>query len=282
MTLIVTVVTPSVIFQVSDRRVSWLYPDGSLRWRDDATNKAVLFDNRMLFTFTGFSELESEKTDMWIAHRLASEPTLTDGVERLRQDLTKVFRRRPYVGHAHSIMVAGWSYEEPGITGFSGMITNTFQDGRWVEPQPDFVFMGELAPPNSFGLFCVPSWLRVSETKSLRRKLIRVKDRGLHVANAIRLIGESIREASRDRPAIGTELMVATIPKSAAIPRKDIQVFQGVSDPEMPTFQYWSTEEAVTMYAPTMVINGAIMSHLQGTVGDGWTWGVSVSLDSNS
>jgi hypothetical protein len=179
MTFIVTVVTDTVILQVSDRRISWRYPDGSFGLRDDATNKAVLYENRFAFAATGLAELENTRADLWIANRLARGPTLVEGIEALRSDLTRLFARRRYNGQLLSVMMAGWKYEASGVVGGAGLVTNHFKSGTWLEsPLNEFDWFWENAPPNSFGMFCIPGWMYSGEVARLRRSLLRAQAKG--------------------------------------------------------------------------------------------------------
>ncbi len=181
-TLIATLVSNSVIVQVSDRRVSLLHRDGSVTFRDDVTNKAVLYENRATLAFTGFAELEGETTDMWIAHRLASESNLNDGLERLSADLTTLFRQKHYRGNPHSIVVAGWKRNGPDEPiGFSGLVSNHFRlGGKWLSsPNSSFDWFVEMARPDLPTLVFVPHLMPRSAAVVLYRKLLNVKERGL-------------------------------------------------------------------------------------------------------
>jgi hypothetical protein len=279
MTLIVTVVTDSVIFQVSDRRISWQYPDRSTRVRDDTTNKAVLYENRFTFAAAGLAELEGTRADLWIARRLASRPTLAEGIDTLRLELTQLFRRQRYRGQFLSVMVAGWKYEEHGIVGCTGLVTNHFLRGRWLRtPFEEFDWFWEAAPPNSLGLFCVPGWLYPGEVSRLRRQLLRAKARGVNVVNPVRLVANAIREVNKEgnRSEVGKDLMVTILPKSASLPRDELMTVYGIVGPEVPAFYYLASDDSRTIYGPTFVAHGAVLSDFHGIGGRGVGMGVWV------
>ncbi|MER6590891.1 hypothetical protein ABT214_03290 [Micromonospora purpureochromogenes] len=268
MTLIATLASNSVVVQVSDRRISLLHPDGSTELRDDVTNKAVLYENRATLSFTGLAELENETTDWWIARRLSASPSLNDGLEKLTSDLTALFRRRPYRGHSHSIVMTGWKRNggaEP--TPFAGLVSNQFEVGKgWrASPSADFDWFVEMAKPELPTLVFAPDLVPMRSAKALYRQLLRVKGRGLNVANAIDLIAEEIRSIADYQPTVGRELMVSVLPKTAVPlgPVAEMFVVSGHINPDVPTFYSLSASGDQVAYGPTMVMNGMIVSDFQ-------------------
>jgi hypothetical protein len=218
MTLIATLVAENVLVQVSDRRISFLHPDGKISLRDDLTNKAVIFENRATLAFTGFAELEGKATDLWIAERLAREATLNDGFERITADLTELFRRRPYRGNLHAIVIAGWKrngHADP--TGFSGLISNFFETGvGWKRSASSkFDWFVQPAHPDRPTLIFAPDYVSRSNQVALYRLLLRTASRGLHVSNAVRLMASEIQSAANLHKTIGKELMVSVLSRSA-------------------------------------------------------------------
>ncbi|WP_328532968.1 hypothetical protein OG836_22485 [Micromonospora zamorensis] len=268
MTLIATLATNSVVVQVSDRRISLLHPNGSTELRDDVTNKAVLYENRATLTFTGLAELEDETTDLWIARRLADTPNLNDGLEKLTNDLTALFRRRPYRGHSHSIVMTGWKRNGPvEPTPFSGLVSNQFEVGKgWrASPSADFDWFVTMARPELPTLVFAPDLVPKSSARALYRQLLRVKSRGLNIANAVGLIAQEIRSVAGYRPTVGRELMVSILPKSAVPlgPVSELSVMSGHVNPDVPTFYSLSASGDQVAYGPTLVMNGMIISGYQ-------------------
>jgi hypothetical protein len=71
MTLILSMLRPSYVVQVADRRLT--YADG--RVADDNSIKSVFFSNQLVFSFTGLAALNGIKTDIWLVNELSSLPT---------------------------------------------------------------------------------------------------------------------------------------------------------------------------------------------------------------
>ena len=62
MTFVLSCVTPEYVYQVSDRRLTWL--NGAQRGHvvDDERNKSVLVDGRIAFAYTGLAEIGADHT----------------------------------------------------------------------------------------------------------------------------------------------------------------------------------------------------------------------------
>lgn len=74
MTLVLSLISESWAIQVSDRRLVYVGPDGTVVRRDDEKNKAILWCNRVAFSYSGLGELGpgGEGTDTWLARELAA------------------------------------------------------------------------------------------------------------------------------------------------------------------------------------------------------------------
>jgi hypothetical protein len=248
--------------QVSDRRVSLLSADGSSSLRDDVTNKAVLHSNRSVFGFTGLAELQRRRTDLWIADRLAASEQLGEAFEHIRDDLTRLFKRRPYRDRRHAVVAAGFEFEpDQSLTPYYAVVSNFFRVGQWfARAQPDFLWGCEACPANTFGLFQAPAWLPNSQYQRLRRNVRSIAQRSLESSYAIRLLVEAIREITARESSVGRELMLTVLPKSAAYPRPDVMVLSGIPSTDTPTFLHLPYGSAAVTYGPTFVFGGSVLS----------------------
>lgn len=275
----------SVIVQISDRRISHLYPDGTVRLRDDTTNKALLYENHAIAAFTGHALLEGQTTDMWVATRLAQHPSsLDEGLYEVQQDLNRLFRRSPYRGVPHSIVVAGWKrngLDEP--TAFSGMVSNVFEPGRgWrssVSQEFCYFAQFEEAEITRPVLVFAPDMVYKGDQIALYRQLLEVGFRQLSVWHAVRLIADTFRSVADYRPTVGRELMISILPRSAAprVATAELMVRNYELSPETPSFWTLSTSGDPVQYGPTMILKGVIVSGYEGTFGPGFSGGVIVS-----
>ncbi len=265
MTLVLSLVVAEVVVQVSDRRISLLAADGTLTPRDDMTNKALLYCNRVVFGFTGLAELRGQRTDLWLAERLAATDDLGEAFARIRDDLTELFRHRLYRPHRHTVVAAGYKLEQDqSLTPYYAIISNCYQDGRWLaQAQPTFLWLWEACPPGTFGIFQAPAWVETQSFSRLRRNLRAVGDRSLDVTNAIRLMVEAVRDVAASQVGVGADLMLSVLPCAAAAPRDDTMILSGPPSPETPTFLYLPVDASPVQYGPTFTCGGSIMSDFQ-------------------
>lgn len=261
MTLILSLVGPDYVVQVADRRISLLHPSGRTTVRDDNTNKVVNFANRTVLGFTGIAELEGERTDLWIADRIAASPDIGDGFESLLDDLTTLFSRRPYKGHGHAVTAAGFKWESDGsVTPYYALVTNMFENGHWLRtPSDRFAWIYEEYPPNTYAVHQAPGWLTEREHNQLRRTLRAVTSRGLSVLAVVEVMARAIRAVRS--PLVGSDLMMTILPRSVASVRQGQTFFlTGGVGPDHASFAYLSSRGETVFYGPTFV------------TGDGGIW----------
>jgi hypothetical protein len=80
MTIILTCLTKEFIVQASDRRFS--YPDRS-KLPEDHNNKALIYSNHFVFSFTGLARLKGKSAIDWAAQQLSERDNLEDSVIHL-------------------------------------------------------------------------------------------------------------------------------------------------------------------------------------------------------
>lgn len=272
-TLIVSVIVPEWIFQISDRRVSLLHSDGRLEVRDDRTNKAILYDGRVSIAATGLAELEGQRADMWIAEHLHKAATVNEGFRDVRDALTALFRRRPYRGHQFTCVAAGWARQRLGPTGLYAVVSNMHGSDGWLSSvQEEFWYGFDLAPVGAFGIFTAPAWMTPSEESELRENLNANLARNPgSLEDAIESVCVAMRRVASREPAVGRDLMLSVVPEASATP-KDMTMFLtfGGIAPDHPTFFYLPDGDSNGVsYGPTFVMpnEGGIVTDFEFTPG---------------
>lgn len=147
MTFILSCATHDAVYQISDRRLTWLGGRDAGAVKDDESNKAVLIDGRMAFGYTGIAEVEGARTGYWLAKLFGNVPTrdLAAVAEHLRTEATSAFARTR-VSNAqwlrHAFVGVGWgSYRgEKSLEPLLVAITNALNvAGEWDDvPSPEF------------------------------------------------------------------------------------------------------------------------------------------------
>jgi hypothetical protein len=147
MTLVLNVLTPECVIQVSDRRLV-KQTTGAERavLHDDEANKAVLWRGRLAFAYSGLADLGTEqRTDLWLARTLAEiqeesrtsgEPGVNDQRHLLAQfaeRCTAEFRRASIQSldgdmRTQSFVAVGWAKfnGEPDFSPYLACVSNLY------------------------------------------------------------------------------------------------------------------------------------------------------------
>jgi len=108
-TYILSCVTEDVVYQVSDRLFTSFAPPYSVV---EESNKAVLYENRMVFGYSGISHVGADRTDEWLARIVSAQPTddLQGFLRGIAQQATVAFRQMPIPNakKRHAFSIVGW------------------------------------------------------------------------------------------------------------------------------------------------------------------------------
>ena len=230
MTLVLSCITEDVVYQVSDRRLTFFQPAGKLM--DDHTNKAVFVEGRAAFGYTGISQVNGMRTDNWLfdlVSRLGT-PNVGTVVRGLRDEATKAFRRMHVATRykRHAFQCVGWflnnpanmSEFEPGILTIHNALD---EQGEWLAyAQPEFAIREDFPKVrgNQFHLSMVGMSCSAGERAYVRSVMRKCAHRAQNRERAI-LAGlvHAIRWLSlRYEPnsPVGRNLMGLMVPKTAA------------------------------------------------------------------
>jgi len=255
MTLVLTCLTPTCVFQVSDRRLTDLGSGGLI---DDSQNKCVVYNGCCSFAFTGLARLAGMSTDEWIAERLRDGwPSLLAAVEGLRTSLDIAFRPFDTCYH-HAIVTGGWERDASGQTVPLAIKVSNFHDDfvRCATPSRSFRVMRRmLAPGRPFELIDtgVPLPLRDDERAEIKALLRTFSRRAVEPWHILALLCNVVRLASERSTAVGKGLLAVVLPKSSF----DASHFAvaGVGDEEGLPRSYFvpQNQNVLTQYAPHLV-----------------------------
>lgn len=258
MTLIVSVLTPDVVFQVSDRRLILTAQDGTRQPSEEVATKAVVFCNRAVFGYTGDAVVDGKPTNEWIADQLKNVNDLGVGLEKMRSRLDKIHFR---LTHGLTICAVGFRRELDGsATRYFAMVTNHMQDGEFVST-PQRRFESRVLPlaPSQGGRIVPmpPGWL----TRERIERLV-ADVQAASTGAAIELVADAIREVASTDMAVGEDLMVSVLPKATAFDVPASLSSGGVGFGGSPTFYYLPADGAPVAYSPTWVCGSSSVSGL--------------------
>lgn len=221
MTLILSCITDKQAFQVSDRRLTRINPDGSPEVAEDDRNKAVAFDGRLSWAFTGLANIGQEPSALWLAKRLkaTSRESLSELGAELAQHATEDFKRIRVSStlKRHTFVAVGWwptsePHEvEPVIVRISNALDST---GGWQSTASD-TFVATLSNVQG-GMTLFPSGQPVPEDRllRLRRNLRASLRRGALHASGDLLVRE-VRDIASTNKSVGSSVMLVSLPKAA-------------------------------------------------------------------
>lgn len=124
MTLIITVLTRKHVVQVSDRRITTIYPNGKTTVASDNGNKAIYVigaDCHFAVSYTGLARIADQPTDDWLSGKISSANTDFQPYERLKAVVEgpaitelKRFAQQPTGGRIDTTIVMAGFRASPG------------------------------------------------------------------------------------------------------------------------------------------------------------------------
>lgn len=260
--------------QVSDRRVSRLYPDGGVVPEDDVHNKAIIWFDRMLVGYTGLASIDGDTpahaTDWWIANALQPYTSVEDGVLGLRDACTGAFSRPRQRGRQLAVVLVGWSSYDLAprlrpelciVSNYLGEAVETWVNRDCLGVQQRIESVRADFNVAAFGmhpavrrlLHVVGQPLREPELRTTLRQVRRAAERSNDPLAEIRLLAERIRLTAGRATSVGKSLMASHLP----VPRENRESYMaliGDPHPDFPSSLYLpeNPDEPIE-YASTLV-----------------------------
>lgn len=258
MTLIVSVVAPAFVFQVSDRRVTLLHSDGRRSSQEEPLTKSVVFCDRAVFGFTGYAQIDLMRSDLWIANQLKDVTGIQDALAKMQARLTEVFKR-PQYRLGHTVTAAGFAcYRDGSVHPYYAMVTNHYVDGEWLA-KPLAVFRADiqLAPPNGVGVFAAPDWIAPLRLKKLQHDVALAET----VELAVSYVATAIREVAAQHDEVGADLIASVLPRPS-VGRSEIFLMSGGPPGDTPTFHYLPATGDPVHHGPAFVCGGNVLGNI--------------------
>jgi hypothetical protein len=225
MTLVLSLVTPDFVLQVSDRRLTNPF-DANFKPIDTA-NKSVLFCNLMTFAYTGLASINGKAVDDYLVTTIEEQDSCHPVVvsQYLASRLTQSFRALvlPRKYKRQTFGAVGWMYVPmkswvPIIV----QISNCRHRGRWLgEAQEEFEMQ--------FAAFCVANrpkwgWFHIGaslthDEKSSLQFAIKTYSKSWNRADPVSialLFMDVMRRVAEREATVGTELLATVIPRQTA------------------------------------------------------------------
>lgn len=239
MTFIINLVEKNYIFQVSDRKLTRILNNKPIGYIDEQ-NKAVFFNNRMVFSYTGLAKINGKSTALWLAEKLSDVKvnSTSEAFNLIKEEATKAFQNIPNSQLLSlSFIAVGW-VKLPDSSQFEPMlcrISNIFDDKG--NPLPNikrsFNIHWWLTPNIERSLVFFPAGQPISkhERVILSRLITRRVQKSGTPEEVICILINFVKELAENNSAIGKSLMGLCIPKRSVEQQSNMVLTQLPSSP---------------------------------------------------
>ena len=267
MACILSLSTPHVLIQVTDRRLTW--PDGQVF--NDYTNKVTIFNGRMAVSYAGLSKVLGQKTDEWLAQTLANPTirTLADAVYTLKDRATAAFRdwARPAEEKArHHLMFGAIAWARPpgrkSSRVFFCFVSNCHDEHGVLQAdaRADFRVHHRILEPGDFhGFSNIGAALSIEERHRLKERTRRATTLDDLTAGLV----EAVREVAARDGTVSKNVLAVTIPR-AVVERewRDVMLLAGppLTLDALGSVYFPENSQAPIQYRPHFVYAGSGVS----------------------
>ena len=222
MTLILSAATEEYVVQVSDRRLTWISDPKTGQTADDDSNKAVLFEHRMAFAYTGLAEVEGIRTDKWLTRVLANANTgsLSEACAVLRAGATDAFRQMALSPDKkrHAFVGIGWTrrqVDEPFQPIIIEISNAQDEAGEWLEAAREEFKLSYRTWMQSENILWKATGQRLDNQvrKTLERSLRTIVKKAPNPESLARVLVKQIRDIASKNISVGQNLLVVSLPK---------------------------------------------------------------------
>ena len=279
MTLVLNLISPTCVIQVSDRRFVWPDSKGGVARKDDYKNKSVVWCHRVAFAFTGIANLGMERrTDLWLMKEISAWETSTPPDQADQGALAAAIAKRatdyfngprisrlPPEVRRHAFAGVGWA---------------RFPDGRDIEPYVigiyNFAGAGPVRHKFEFGIQRLTADQRIyvwwtgqdlgAEAESGLDALSSLDPATDDFADrASYVLGEAVRRTATDNELVGRGLLITVLPRDSITPGEvGGAMLAGGSMKGQQTFLYVppDADEAI-VYGPSYTCQGMQMTNFK-------------------
>jgi hypothetical protein len=266
-TLVLTCITRKFVFQVSDRRVTYIDRHGNGTLADDNRNKLTVVCNELVFGYSGLAELDGRHTDEWLSDLLHEivpydiNKVLAGVREGAEGAIAAVSHRKELTRLA--FVVGGWARRSATLPlePFVWTISNALRDD-WTwrdEGGSEFrVQAKHLANGEAVALVATGARVQRARYKAAYRALIRCEDHDAGPEAFLRVMAAVIRETATEDATVGQNLLAVVLPMAAAGRPAEMSAMLQLPLPRdlVSSLHLPSPNLRGAGYAPNLVCNG--------------------------
>ena len=271
MTCVLSLCTPDVLIQVTDRRLTW--PDGQMF--NDYTNKVTIFNGRMAVSYAGLSKILGEKTDEWLV-RILANPTIrsvADAVYTIQDQATAAFRgwtRMSDEKARHHLVFAGIAWVRPpgqeSLQVLICFVSNCHDEhgALQAEARNDFRVYHRILEPGEFhGFFTIGTALSSEERQRLKERTRTASTVDDLTAGLV----QTVREVAARDGTVSKNVLAVTIPRAVVEQTwRDVMLLAGppLTLNALGSVYFPENRQAPLQYGPNCVYAGGGVSGCHG------------------
>jgi hypothetical protein len=256
MTLIISLLTPTYVAQVSDLRLTER-PAGTPLTEPAA--KAVSWCGHTNFGYTGPAVLDGKRTDQWIAEILVNYRKVQEGLAELRARASVAASRLPAENRHLAIVGVGWSLmsTQSRLRPTLFEITNV-PAGDWPNaPLPDCALrIEQLAGNQRLAFHGQP--VPAADRRYLRRRVERLAGARTAPGPVLTHMIQVAQSVAESNAAVSEQLLLSYLPRDS-VGRTDLMMPLVAPTWDQAKYVYLPARgDPPVMYGPTIVCAGSI------------------------
>ena len=211
--MVLSVLTHDYVLQVSDRCMTFERGDGGVRF-EEGHNKAVLFERRIAFGYTGAGEIEGLRTDEWLQERLGEGEDVATGFQAVLDGLTRSF---PPASTRHAFLGVGWGSADGPVPQLVCIANCVDSNGREIDAQPTFSRLTAAISPGTHAfIHQLPERIQGEDWTRLEAQIVYLIEQGNDPAAVGDVLIEAVRRVAAESDDVGSGLMVNCLPYTVA------------------------------------------------------------------
>jgi hypothetical protein len=264
MTFIISLIEKNYVFQVSDRRLTYLDRNSRpIKYTDD-NNKAIFLNNRIAIAYTGLANIEGQRTDYWILDKLKDikKDSISDCFSYLEDSLNKI----DFVGFDLEIIATGWIKFNDSID--FEPIVYSISNSSSAKRIGDFTHRFQTLNKECFGFYTCGQRITPEQRKALLRIIRRKMVKGVKPEGVLSILFSFVSDLSNENRFIGSNLMGLCIPKQSVtkLPSLFLTAIQNtplVILDDNSYFLYKTKNSGLVGYGPHMVSLGTALTDFE-------------------
>ncbi len=215
MTIVVSLLFPTHVVQVSDRMLTFQVGSKTVR-QEDKWNKATVFGDRAAIAYTGAARVPDQRTDQWITETLMNVTDVGQAMALLAAAADDRLKRGQIRPPGLTVVFAGWSEQLGQMWPAVGLVTNILTPaGASTAPRPKFdMFSYESHVGGQLGIHVAGQPMPINAKNALARSVKNAVAKGTSMAAVARLTAMKITEMRN--PYVGQSFLAVVLPRPVA------------------------------------------------------------------